>query len=427
MAIPKFGSNIAIMIKNLQDQAMALSKNGELNKALGYAMKAYNIAKQNLRTLEILNAITIRLNDFDKALEFGLQTLKVDPKNLNAHDTLAHAYGAKRDWQNCGKYGKVALILRDELVSKTIKNTPHLPEISNPQKRTKNIISFTLFGNNPYYCEPSILNARLVNEIYPNDWVCRFYVDESVSENTLKRLREYGAQIIIADDEMRKIPKTLWRFLAADDNDVLRVVFRDADSIISEREAWCVSQWEQSDKMFHIIRDGSSHTELIMAGTWGIKAGALNMKELMSEYFKTAKIDGRYDDQYFLRYKIWQFAKQSLLTHDRIFDFLDPLPIAPDLAFDYSIGHIGCCEGNGSIDVNAPANVKDGTNVTWGLYTKILPKLDKNLQIVDGGVWYLVCEYDSVVLNRKITFNIPIRYAKGFSNGLSRVDVKVKQ
>ena len=43
---------------------------------------------------------------------------------------------------------------------------------------------------------------------------------------------------------MKKLPKTLWRFLAADDKNAKFVVFRDADSVISEREAWCVNEWQ---------------------------------------------------------------------------------------------------------------------------------------------------------------------------------------
>ena len=288
-------------------------------------------------------------------------------------------------------------------------------------------ISFLLhfFGSSPYYCETAILNAQLVREIYPENWVCRFYIDESVSETIVKRLKEQGSEIVVADEEMKKFPKTLWRFLAVDDENAKFVVFRDADSVISEREAWCVNEWQQSDKLFHIIRDGSSHTELILAGTWGMRAGTLNLKNLMHEYFKTAKIDGRYDDQFFLRNKIWPYARQSVLMHDRIFDFMDAQPIAPHLFFDYAITHIGCCEGNATISVNAPVGVKDTSRVKWQLFSRISPKLDKNLNIVDSGNERFICEYEAVVKNAKIEIFLPKRYAYGFSSGLSRININV--
>ena len=426
MAIPKFGNNIAAMISKLQDDAMAYARKGDLKKAVATAQKAYNIAPQNIKTLEILNAALIRLFDFDKAIEFGLKTIKLNPNNLNACDTLAHAYGYKGDWQKCGEFGKRALEIRDAMVMTSLGGKlPALPQVKDESNRTKNIISFTLFGSSPYYCETAILNAQLVREIYPENWICRFYIDESVPETIVKRLKEQGSEIVIADDEMKKFPKILWRFLAADDENAKFVVFRDADSVISEREAWCVNEWQQSDKLFHIIRDGSSHTELILAGTWGMRAGLFNMKDLMTDYFKYAKIDGRYDDQFFLRGKIWPYARQSVLMHDRIFGFMDAKKIAPHLFFDYAITHIGCCEGNATINVNAPTGVKDASRVKWQLFSRISPKLDKNLNIVDSGNERFICEYEAVVKNAKIEIFLPRRYAYGFSNGLSRINIDV--
>lgn len=426
MAIPKFGSNIATMISKLQDDALAYAKKGDLKKSVATTQKAYSIAPQNIKTLEILNAALIRLFDFDKAIEFGLKTIKLNPNNLNACDTLAHAYGYKGDWQKCGEFGKRALEIRDAMVMTSLGGKlPALPQVKDEPNRTKNIISFTLFGSSSYYCETAILNAQLVDKIYPEDWVCRFYIDESVPEIIINRLKEYGSEIVMADDEMKKFPKTLWRFLAADDEKAKFVVFRDADSVISRREAWCVNEWQQSDKLFHIIRDGSSHTELILAGTWGMRAGTLSLENLMHEYFKTAKIDGRYDDQFFLRNKIWPYAKQSVLTHDRIFGFMDAQPIAPHLFFNYAITHIGCCEGNATIDVNAPANVKDSSIVEWQLFSKILPELDENLNVINGENERLVCQYKATVKDGKIEIFLPRRYAYGFSSGLSRININV--
>ena len=145
MAIPKFGNNIAAMINKFQDDAMAYAKKGDLKKAVATAQKAYNIAPQNLKTLEILNAALIRLFDFDKAIEFGLKTIKLNPNNLNACDTLAHAYGYKGDWQKCGEFGKRALEIRDAMVMTSLGGKlPALPQVKDESNRTKNIISFTL-------------------------------------------------------------------------------------------------------------------------------------------------------------------------------------------------------------------------------------------------------------------------------------------
>lgn len=67
-----------------------------------------------------------------------------------------------------------------------------MPFSPNPQE---NIIAFSLFGANPRYCETSILNTKLAQEIYP-EWTCRFYVDESVPELVQQRLQANGAQVV---------------------------------------------------------------------------------------------------------------------------------------------------------------------------------------------------------------------------------------
>jgi hypothetical protein len=67
----------------------------------------------------------------------------------------------------------------------------------------------------------------------------------------------------------------MWRFAAYDDPNVDRVIFRDADSIISTREAGAVEEWVASGQAFHAMRDYGSHTDLLLAGMWGVARGAL--------------------------------------------------------------------------------------------------------------------------------------------------------
>ena len=42
-----------------------------------------------------------------------------------------------------------------------------------------NLITFSLFGDNPLYCVGAVENARLAKEIYP-EWIARFYVAQDV-------------------------------------------------------------------------------------------------------------------------------------------------------------------------------------------------------------------------------------------------------
>ena len=47
---------------------------------------------------------------------------------------------------------------------------------------------------------------------------------------------------------MDKWPGTMWRFLAINDPEAEYVIFRDADSVVSPREAEAVSEWIESGR-----------------------------------------------------------------------------------------------------------------------------------------------------------------------------------
>ena len=41
------------------------------------------------------------------------------------------------------------------------------------------IVSFSLYGDAPLYCEGALRNVELAKSIYPG-WRCRFYIDGTV-------------------------------------------------------------------------------------------------------------------------------------------------------------------------------------------------------------------------------------------------------
>ena len=49
----------------------------------------------------------------------------------------------------------------------------------NPADRAKNIIAFSLCGDDPVYTHCAIVNAQIAPHIYAS-WRCRFYCDDSV-------------------------------------------------------------------------------------------------------------------------------------------------------------------------------------------------------------------------------------------------------
>jgi hypothetical protein len=146
----------------------------------------------------------------------------------------------------------------------------------------KKIISFSLWGNEPMYTIGAIKNAELAKTTYP-DWICRFYLGDDVSEDIVSRLQSFdNTEVIIMPHKENDWQGMFWRFYAVNtEEDVDYVIFRDADSRLNLREYEAVTEWINSGKYFHIMRDHPYHTEAIMGGMWGCKP-----KELLEKISK---------------------------------------------------------------------------------------------------------------------------------------------
>lgn len=132
------------------------------------------------------------------------------------------------------------------------------------------IISYSLWGDNPKYTVGAIKNAELAQTIYPG-WISRFYVSKCVPESISTELNGIpNTQVVLVDDE-GNWSGMFWRFRPAFDNDIKTVVVRDTDSRLTLREKIAVEEWLASDKDFHIMRDHPFHNTYIMGGMWGVR------------------------------------------------------------------------------------------------------------------------------------------------------------
>lgn len=152
-----------------------------------------------------------------------------------------------------------------------------------------NLISFSLYGDNPKYTRGLIANLdiKLENNLY-KDWDVIVYHDNSVKDNVLNELESKRA-ILRNTDDFGIFPAS-WRFLAYDEPNVERFICRDADSRISKREEEAVLQWVASDKILHIMRDHPHHGAYhlgkpILGGMWGMKIYH-NQEKLFKQSFK---------------------------------------------------------------------------------------------------------------------------------------------
>lgn len=183
-------------------------------------------------------------------------------------------------------------------------------------KTGTNIISFSLWGNNPKYVDGAIANLKLAPVIYP-EWKCRIYVDKSVHIDTLKQLHELGAEIIQISDERGPFYGMYWRFFVNDDPTVNRYIVRDLDSRLNWREKAAVDEWISEGTPVHVMRDHPHHTFPIQGGMWG---GTFNCVNNMYQKICAWNQYDRYAcDQFFLGNIIWPLVKDQCTLHDPIF------------------------------------------------------------------------------------------------------------
>lgn len=178
----------------------------------------------------------------------------------------------------------------------------------------RNIISFSLWGDDPVYVHGAIVNARIAPNLYYG-WTTRFYCDYSVPADALNELKRNGAEVVMVDDPLLQSARHLWRFLVADDVNVDWFVCRDTDSRLNAQELLAVEEWVHSGKSFHIMRDHVYHMELILAGMWGGMSGVLpNLREIIVSNAKY--VENRFSDQAFLMDIVWPLIKDHVLIHD---------------------------------------------------------------------------------------------------------------
>lgn len=401
-------------LQGLTDQHLAA---GRYDEALNYALQAHKIVPATVVPLDRAGVICLRAKRYEEAVKYAQKALSRDPNYLNSVNILSTAYSHLDDWDKVREYGRKALNLTEATVSHL--PIPTAPEILD-KPQGKKVLSFSLFGDDPIYLEGAVLNSELVNSI-DSGWCCRFYVDRSVPDDCIERLKANGSEIVIMPED-ETMPKTMWRFLAADDVNVQYVAFRDADSVISELEAKLVQEWLESGKRFHTIRDYGAHTELILAGLWGMRAGSVpNMREQIMQFVQAGNLHKRFADQHFLRQVVWLYAKQDLCAHDSVFAWGEGV-----IEFENpqrKRWHIGCRECSSTFD-GSNSEWQDGDWIEWTLYSRYSAARNLDLTPVSIGEEREICRYRQQAHNGKISAMIAQRYASGFDTGDTRIIVE---
>lgn len=196
--------------------------------------------------------------------------------------------------------------------------TPGRPAAFDPARRERNVVSYSLFGSDPFYHRCAMAAARMTPLVFP-EFTARFYCAPDVPRPVLAALRDSGARVLISTlptEDVSALAGTLWRFLAFDDPEVDVVLCRDVDSPILPRERAAIDLWLGGEAAFYCLRDHVLHAEPLLAGMWGGFTRVLpRLGPLIGKHIKSDH--SRISDQRFLRTRIWPMIRgQAVLQID---------------------------------------------------------------------------------------------------------------
>ncbi|WP_082742125.1 tetratricopeptide repeat protein [Burkholderia sp. MSMB1078WGS] len=356
------------MLQQLAIRFRAAMSAKEFVEASSIARQALCIAPDNMGILSDYALSLMRSGAYVDAYAVYKRIHDAPPlKRAKAGATWLHGFAEVCGWlgrdQELRRHGHRALVEADIRFQHGERWTlPAFPSPFDPSNRTQNVIAYSLFGANPRYCESAVMNAQIALELFPR-WTCRFYLDRSVPMHVQHRLSEAGADLVdMTDDSRRAIQATLWRFLVIDDVAVRRFMVRDADSLLSERDAAAVEEWLVSNRFFHHMRDYFTHTELLLAGLWGGCTGVLpRLTECMMTYSNEHEGSSRFTDQHFLREILWPTVRESILNHDSLFGFHGALPFPRHAPVRWHDTHFHVGSNAAYQSIRGIASVPDGT------------------------------------------------------------------
>lgn len=194
----------------------------------------------------------------------------------------------------------------------------------------KKVISYSLFGADPqkedgweflFYMRGFYFNVLMKKLVYP-DWMIKVYVDKITSDKYFNFFKEltYSYGIVVITNTPDTLCKSmLWRMKPIFDKGTEVVICRDADALLSYREANIVNEFVESEYLVHGIHDNHAHTVPLMGGMCGFKAAEIaahynGYDHMLSNY--SGKIDKRGSDQDFLTKEIYYRWKEKMMLHN---------------------------------------------------------------------------------------------------------------
>ncbi len=330
--VEKAKSLLAELVKSYPDAAVpvhylgiCLFESAQQELGLSLLEKSLSLSNNKADFLHNTGSLYCIHKQYSQALRYTQQAVCLSPQNIIYLGTLTKIYYELKQWKKAKEVGLQCLTYKDQqanLKHQEKYQTFQLKNIESHcgyQPNDTNIISFSLWGNDPLYTHGAIINAMIAPYIYP-EWRVRFYVDDSVPQKIINKLQTYGAEILTVKQTKKNYHKLFWRFLVSDDENVTRFICRDCDSRLNVREKNAVDAWVSSGQLFHIMRDSYMHAELILAGMWGGTSGVLpNIQHMISAFYNP--FHEKWIDQTWLAHMVWPIIKNKNLTHDTYYQY----------------------------------------------------------------------------------------------------------
>lgn len=188
----------------------------------------------------------------------------------------------------------------------------------------KQVISYSLYGNQPRFMVGAIKNAQLAQVFFPG-FTVRFYVGASVPTWVRTTLDLFPNVEQIDLDLPENSLARMWRFKAICDPTVDVVLSRDCDARLSIREAEAHQEFLDSGFGFHIIRDHpTGHGYLISAGMFACRTKDLHFFQKIWD--ETPLRDTYMQDQEFMAHQIYPHIAANCLVHDGYYNYMPSPP-----------------------------------------------------------------------------------------------------
>jgi hypothetical protein len=283
---------------------------------------------------ENLAVLLLATGDLPGAISASQCALALGSDSPNVQDCLCDAYNRSRQTDHAIEAGRHALQAKDRRFGNAtpIVTMPAEPPAAfDPNRPERNVVAYSLWGNQPRYHVPLLENARIRPHLFPH-WTMRVYHDHTVDPAYLANLNKLGVQLhpMALPPDVPARRALLWRFEVIADPAVSRFLIRDADSLLTVKERVAVDAWISSNFHFHAMRDWFSHTDLLLAGMWGGVANILPPPATLLRAYTAWRVENDHLDQDVLTETVWPAIRGNVLIHDSIFQpCLGSVPFPP--------------------------------------------------------------------------------------------------